>query len=153
MPDERDRHNGLCFVEHIQHSYIPHGTAEVHDHPRSHTNRSVRPFNPGSPLTINIENESSLFRSNSIYNRFLSAFAKIQGYNYLRQLILPIVKSMADLPAGQGYELDPSKANGQNLDQNQSNVQFLTTKFLELIFASRAGLPPFVLFQSTPARF
>ncbi len=100
-------------------------------------------MSPGScSVLVHSENESSLFRSNSIYNRFLSAFAKIQGYNYLRHLIEPIVNAMADLPVDEGYELDPARAEGQDLDKNQLTVEFLTTNFLKLIFSSRAGLPP-----------
>jgi len=35
-----------------------------------------------------------LFRSNSTCTRFLSAFAKVHGYAYLRSLIIPLIKSM-----------------------------------------------------------
>lgn len=64
---------------------------------------------------------------------------------------MPIVKAMSDLPPGQGYELDPTRANSQDLEQNQLNVQFLTSKFLDLIYASRTGLPPYVNSDSIQA--
>ncbi|KAJ7639341.1 hypothetical protein FB45DRAFT_1001241 [Roridomyces roridus] len=36
--------------------------------------------------------ETSLFRSNSTCTRFLSAFAKVHGYAYLRSLIIPLIR-------------------------------------------------------------
>ncbi|KAK0461601.1 uncharacterized protein EV420DRAFT_1526161 [Desarmillaria tabescens] len=88
------------------------------------------------------ENVAALFRSNSIGNRFLAAFARIQGHQYLRSLIEPMVVAINNLPEGTGYELDPAKVGGQDLHQNQRNVQFLTKQFLRLILDSRQGLPP-----------
>lgn len=88
------------------------------------------------------ENVAALFRSNSIGNRFLAAFARIQGHQYLRSLIEPMVLAINNLPEGTGYELDPAKVGGQDLQQNQTNVQFLTQQFLMLIRDSRPGLPP-----------
>lgn len=88
------------------------------------------------------ENVAALFRSNSIGNRFLAAFARIQGHQYLRSLIEPMVVAINNLPEGTGYELDPAKVGGQDLHQNQQNVQFLTQQFLILIRDSRQGLPP-----------
>ncbi|KAJ4479043.1 hypothetical protein J3R30DRAFT_2708420 [Lentinula aciculospora] len=87
------------------------------------------------------ENEASLFRSNSTCTRFLSAFARIHGYNYLRTLISPLVKCMESLPAGQGYELDPAKAGQQNVVQNRRNVEFVAQSFLEIIGSSTSALP------------
>ncbi|KAK0207040.1 hypothetical protein DFS33DRAFT_1318594 [Desarmillaria ectypa] len=88
------------------------------------------------------ENVAALFRSNSIGNRFLAAFARIQGHQYLRSLIEPMVVAINNLPEGTGYELDPAKVGSQDLHQNQQNVQFLTQQFLILIRDSRPGLPP-----------
>jgi hypothetical protein len=90
------------------------------------------------------ESESSLFRGNSTFTRFLSAFAKVHGYNYLRGLIVPLVKSMTDLPPGQGYELDSNKAGDQDVEQNRENVQFVASSFLEIISASVPALPSLV---------
>jgi neurofibromin 1 len=91
------------------------------------------------------ENEAALFRSNSTLTRMMSAFARIHGYTYLRSLIQPLVHNMADLPPGQGYELDPSKVGHQAVKQNQRNVEFITTSFLEILYASISTLPSLVL--------
>ncbi|KXN84411.1 Neurofibromin, partial [Leucoagaricus sp. SymC.cos] len=69
--------------------------------------------------------ESSLFRRNSVGNKFLSSFAKIHGYNYLRGLIGPLITFMKELPAGHSYEMDPSKAKEQDLVENQKTVEMI----------------------------
>ncbi|KAJ6460124.1 hypothetical protein C8R47DRAFT_1161242 [Mycena vitilis] len=90
------------------------------------------------------ENEAALFRSNSTCTRFLSAFAKVHGYSYLRSLIIPLIKSMASLPPGQSYELDPDKPDiGEaKAAQNLENVKFVAASFLEIITSSIPALPP-----------
>ncbi|KAK7053933.1 hypothetical protein R3P38DRAFT_3343387 [Favolaschia claudopus] len=90
------------------------------------------------------ENEAALFRSNSTCTRFLSAFAKVHGYGYLRGLIVPLIKSMASLPPGQSYELDPDKPDvGEaRAAQNLENVKFVAASFLEIITSSIPVLPP-----------
>ncbi|KAL0576959.1 Ras GTPase activating protein ira2 [Marasmius crinis-equi] len=87
------------------------------------------------------ENEAALFRGNSTCTRFLSAFARIHGYNYLRSLVGPLVKSMESLPPGQGYELDPSKAGDQDVIQNRKNVEYVAQSFLEIIGSSTSKIP------------
>ncbi|KAJ7034157.1 hypothetical protein C8F04DRAFT_582650 [Mycena alexandri] len=90
------------------------------------------------------ENEAALFRSNSTCTRFLSAFAKVHGYSYLRSLIIPLIKSMASVPPGHGYELDPEKPDiGEaKAAQNLENVKFVAASFLEIITSSIPALPP-----------
>ncbi|RDB19915.1 Neurofibromin [Hypsizygus marmoreus] len=88
------------------------------------------------------ENEANLFRSNSTCTRFLSAFAKIHGYNYLRTLVLPLIKTMADKPPGHGYDLDPSKASGEEVKKNQRNVEIVASSFLEIVSSSVPAIPP-----------
>ncbi|KAF9266130.1 hypothetical protein L218DRAFT_1016740 [Marasmius fiardii PR-910] len=87
------------------------------------------------------ENEAALFRGNSTCTRFLSAFARIHGYNYLRSLVGPLVKSMESLPPGQGYELDPSKAGEQDVVQNRKNIEYVAQSFLEIIGSSTSKIP------------
>ncbi|KAI0089247.1 hypothetical protein BDY19DRAFT_1089227 [Irpex rosettiformis] len=87
------------------------------------------------------ENEASLFRSNSTCTRFLSAFARIYGYNYLRNLIIPLVKTMTSLPSGHSYDLDPTKAVIHDAAQNQKDLEFVASSFLEIISASIPALP------------
>ncbi|KAJ6540091.1 hypothetical protein B0H10DRAFT_2170598 [Mycena sp. CBHHK59/15] len=92
----------------------------------------------------NTDSEAALFRSNSTCTRFLSAFAKVHGYAYLRSLIIPLIKSMASLPTGHGYELDPEKPDvGEaRAAQNLENVKFVAASFLEIITSSIPALPP-----------
>ncbi|KAL0070247.1 Ras GTPase activating protein ira2 [Marasmius tenuissimus] len=87
------------------------------------------------------ENEAALFRGNSTCTRFLSAFARIHGYNYLRSLVGPLVKSMESLPPGQGYELDPKKAGEQDVVQNRKNIEYVAQSFLEIIGSSTSKIP------------
>lgn len=85
------------------------------------------------------ENEASLFRRNSTCTRLLSAFAKIHGYNYLRGLVTPLIHCMEETPPG--YELDPEKAQGQDVKENQAHVEFVAQKFLDLLEASIRVIP------------
>ncbi|KAF7302288.1 Ras-GAP domain-containing protein [Mycena indigotica] len=89
------------------------------------------------------ENESQLFRSNTTCTRFLSAFAKVHGYTYLRSLIIPLIKAMAAVPPGHGYELDPDKPDvGEaKAAQNLENVKVIASTFLEIISMSLPTLP------------
>ncbi|KAJ7458402.1 hypothetical protein B0H11DRAFT_187286 [Mycena galericulata] len=90
------------------------------------------------------DSEAALFRSNSTCTRFLSAFAKVHGYAYLRSLIMPLIKSMASVPPGHGYELDPEKPDVGEVKaaQNLENVKFVAASFLEIITSSIPALPP-----------
>lgn len=87
------------------------------------------------------DNESSLFRSNSTCTRFLSAFARLHGYQYLRSLIQPLMDTMVQMPPGTGYEIDPTKAVGQDIAHNQRNVEYVASTFLGLISSSLPALP------------
>ncbi|EIW76207.1 hypothetical protein CONPUDRAFT_64047 [Coniophora puteana RWD-64-598 SS2] len=89
-------------------------------------------------------NEGDLFRGNSTYTRFLSAFAKLHGYNYLRSLVIPLVKSMSTMPEGHGYELDPNKIGREKAEQNLKNVELVASSFLEIIVSSVPTLPPMI---------
>lgn len=93
------------------------------------------------PITIITENEANLFRGNSICTRFLSAFARVYGYNYLRNLIQPLIKTMGSLPPGHAYDLDPSKAPGVDYEQNKQDLIFVASAFLEIVSASAPAIP------------
>ncbi|EMD40361.1 hypothetical protein CERSUDRAFT_148314 [Gelatoporia subvermispora B] len=86
--------------------------------------------------------DTHLFRSNSTCTRFLSAFARIYGYNYLRSLIIPLVDTMSTLPEGRRYDLDPSKISEVELQQNKENVQLVASSFIQLITGSVPIFPP-----------
>ncbi|KAL4081516.1 hypothetical protein V8B97DRAFT_1923406 [Scleroderma yunnanense] len=86
--------------------------------------------------------DADLFRSNSTCTRFLSAFARIHGYNYLRSLILPLINAMATMPPGRAYDLDPVRVSPDKLEQNRRDVEFIASSFLDIISASVPTLPP-----------
>ncbi|KAG1752509.1 uncharacterized protein EDB91DRAFT_1102988 [Suillus paluster] len=88
--------------------------------------------------------EVDLFRGNSTCTRFLSAFARIHGYNYLRGLIVPLIKTMTSMPPGHAYDLDPTKASRDKLEQNQKNVKLVALSFLDIISSSVPALPPMI---------
>ncbi|KAI0306901.1 hypothetical protein B0F90DRAFT_1915023 [Multifurca ochricompacta] len=87
------------------------------------------------------ENEAELFRGNSTCTRLLSHFARIHGYNYLRSLIVPLMKTMGSLPPGRGYVLDPSKVTEEELRQNLKNVEVVASSFLAIVSSSLPALP------------
>ncbi|KAH7887502.1 hypothetical protein F5I97DRAFT_2056906 [Phlebopus sp. FC_14] len=86
--------------------------------------------------------DADLFRSNSTCARFLSAFARIHGYNYLRSLIVPLIKTMASMPPGHAYDLDPLRVGNDKLEQNRKDVEFIASSFLEIICSSVPAFPP-----------
>ena len=51
---------------------------------------------------------------------------------------------MTMIPAGHGFDLDPTKAVGQDIEQNQRNVQKVATAFLAVISSSVPTIPPCV---------
>ncbi|CDO69579.1 hypothetical protein BN946_scf184759.g19 [Trametes cinnabarina] len=90
------------------------------------------------------DSDTALFRGNSTCTRFLSAFARVYGYNYLRSLIVPLVKLVTTMPPGHGYELDPSRVSREELMRNKETVEFITGKFLEIISSSLPILPSII---------
>ncbi|KAI6003613.1 hypothetical protein EDD15DRAFT_2567619 [Pisolithus albus] len=86
--------------------------------------------------------DADLFRGNSTCTRFLSAFARIHGYNYLRSLISPLINAMTAMPPGHAYDLDPVRVSPDKLEQNRRDVEFIASSFLNIISASVPALPP-----------
>lgn len=72
---------------------------------------------------------------------FLSAFARLHGYNYLRNLVKPLLDTMTAMPPGTSYEVDPTKAMRQDIKQNLRNVEYVASVFLRLISSSLPDLP------------
>jgi hypothetical protein len=71
--------------------------------------------------------------------RLLGNVAKVQGYNYLRFIIGPLLEEMANIPS---YELDPNKAQQTDIDANLNNVKRMAQLFLDSITRSADMLPP-----------
>ncbi|KAH9948737.1 hypothetical protein B0H21DRAFT_787622 [Amylocystis lapponica] len=87
------------------------------------------------------DSDTSLFRGNSTCTRLLSSFASIYGYNYLRSIITPLIKTMASIPPGQGYDLDPTKVGEQEAKRNKQNVELVAASFLQIISSSISTIP------------
>ncbi|KAI0265102.1 hypothetical protein BC834DRAFT_880157 [Gloeopeniophorella convolvens] len=88
------------------------------------------------------ESEAQLFRSNTTCTRLLSHFARIHGYNYLRGLVGPLMKTITSLPPGRGYNLDPTRVPEDELRQNQRNVEVVASSLLAIMSSSLPALPP-----------
>ena len=95
----------------------------------------------------NKDSEANLFRRNSTCTRFLSAFARLHGYHYLRSLVQPLLGTMVTMPAGTTYEIDPTKAMGQDVSQNQKNIEYVALNFLQIISSSLPALPGWEIFS------
>ncbi|KAF8076811.1 hypothetical protein FPV67DRAFT_1605221 [Lyophyllum atratum] len=87
------------------------------------------------------DNEANLFRGNTTCTRFLSAFAKIHGYNYLRTLVQPLIKIMVDNASGYGYDLDPTKVGQEEVQRNLRHVEIVASHFLDLVSSSLPAIP------------
>ncbi|KZV91150.1 hypothetical protein EXIGLDRAFT_693968, partial [Exidia glandulosa HHB12029] len=91
------------------------------------------------------ESDKELFRSNTVCTRLLSAFAKMQGYNYLRKVIQPVVEQLQAMPADQSIEVDPIKASNateEDLKQNMANLKVIAQALLDIISNSAPFMPP-----------
>lgn len=49
---------------------------------------------------------------------------------------------MTSMPSGHAYDLDPAKTLKHKLEQNQRDVEFIASSFLEIIGSSVPALPP-----------
>jgi hypothetical protein len=74
-------------------------------------------------------------------NRLLSNVAKIQGYNYLRLVLAPLIEEMIQYPVDRDFQLDPEKAKQPEVDTNVNNIKRLAQLFLDVITNSASVLP------------
>jgi neurofibromin 1 len=74
--------------------------------------------------------------------RLLANVARVQGYNYLRAILAPLLDEMNHYPMERGFELDSSKANESDLDGNLNNIKRMAQMFLDVITSSAGNLPP-----------
>lgn len=88
-----------------------------------------------------LDNEVGLFRTNSTFVRFLSAFGRLHGYNYLRSLVQPLVNTMSAMPPGTSYDIDPNSAIGQDIAANQRSLEYVASTFIKLMSTSLPALP------------
>ncbi|KAI8064150.1 hypothetical protein BC940DRAFT_357286 [Gongronella butleri] len=87
--------------------------------------------------------EGDLLRNTSVAIRYLSIFAKINGTEYLKAVLKPVMKKLAALPAEElFFELDPAKAEkGFSVQTNKRNVINATTMIIEAICKSADLVP------------
>jgi hypothetical protein len=91
-----------------------------------------------------IENEATFFRENSPCARLLSAFGRIHGYEYIRNLVKPLLGMLErNAPS---FELNPisAQAQNQNVKENQAALQYTVEGFLDIILRSAEQMPPYV---------
>eukprot|EP01087_Luapelamoeba_hula_P022182 TRINITY_DN7891_c0_g1_i3.p1 TRINITY_DN7891_c0_g1~~TRINITY_DN7891_c0_g1_i3.p1 ORF type:complete len:727 (+),score=115.35 TRINITY_DN7891_c0_g1_i3:335-2515(+) len=94
------------------------------------------------------DDTTQLLRGSTISMYILSEYMKTICENYLRELLQPLVKPLAQ--GGQRFEVDPGKLamsnSGEDIEKlrkrNQKNLLELVSKFLKKILASYASLPP-----------
>src|SRR5260221_1713290 len=87
-----------------------------------------------------LDNEIGLFRTNSTFMRFLSAFGRLHGYNYLRSLVQPLVNTMSAMPHWTSYDIDPNSAIGQDIGANQRSLEYVASSFIKLMSTSLPAL-------------
>jgi len=88
-----------------------------------------------------LDDETNIFRTNSTFMRFLSAFGRLHGYNYLRSLVQPLVNTMSAMPPGTSYDINPKSAIGQDIVANQRSLEYVASSFIKLMSSSLPALP------------
>lgn len=73
--------------------------------------------------------------------RLLCAFAKLHGYNYLRQLVKPLLDKMCELTANNSFILDLQTASEEEVADNQETIKFFTQAFLSIVCNSAVAMP------------
>ena len=73
--------------------------------------------------------------------RLLCAFAKLHGYDYLRQLVKPLLDKMCDLTAGNSFILDSALVPDEEIVDNQETIKFFAQAFLTIVCNSASGMP------------
>jgi hypothetical protein len=83
----------------------------------------------------NVENETDLFRKTSVATRLLSVYAKNNGVEYERSVLLSVFQKLSERPReDRCFELDPSKIGpDEDVNKNRSNVIEATDMFLNAI--------------------
>ena len=87
------------------------------------------------------EQESGLFRGNSMRMKLLCAFAKQHGYDYLRSLVKPFLERMFDCTKDLSFILDPARVSETELNQNRDAIRVWTEAFLHIVCQSANGMP------------
>jgi hypothetical protein len=103
--------------------------------------RYTRPSSETSSDVPNAENSAELFRANTMCTRLIATVAKVHGYNYLRQILDPLVQQMLQLPPETSFGLDPKQATATQIETNVETIRYLAQAFLDVITNSVQFLP------------
>ncbi|KAG0375555.1 MAG: hypothetical protein J3R72DRAFT_528012 [Linnemannia gamsii] len=86
--------------------------------------------------------ESELFRRNCMATRLLTVFAKLNGAEYLKSTLQPLLNALMTLPAQGSYELDPARLGPEEDDNiNFENLKHMAQVFLDTITDSANKVP------------
>ncbi|KAI1294478.1 Ras GTPase activating protein ira2 [Mortierella claussenii] len=86
--------------------------------------------------------ESELFRRNCMATRLLTVFAKINGAEYLKSTLQPLLSALMTLPTQGSYELDPTRQGpGDDPNVNFENLKHMAQVFLDAITDSASNVP------------
>ncbi|KAH7098759.1 hypothetical protein BKA62DRAFT_711739 [Auriculariales sp. MPI-PUGE-AT-0066] len=94
------------------------------------------------------DSDRELFRSNTVCTRLLGAFAKMQGYNYLRGIIEPSIMMLINVAAQdeQSVEIDPAKAPlDADLAANAETLKSIAQTLIDTICNSVDQLPAVIM--------
>ncbi|KAG9288022.1 hypothetical protein G9A89_017617 [Geosiphon pyriformis] len=91
---------------------------------------------------INTDHQMELFRRNSMTTKFLTAFGKLYGDNYLRETLRPLLQNFLKMSNELNFELDKKRIHkAENVQNNLSHVHQMAQTFLDEICASADNLP------------
>ncbi|KAG0221205.1 Ras GTPase activating protein ira2 [Mortierella sp. GBA43] len=86
--------------------------------------------------------ESELFRRNCMATRLLTVFAKINGAEYLKSTLQPLLNALMTPPAQGSYELDPARLGpDEDSNINFENLKLMAQFFLDTITESAPNVP------------
>ncbi|KAG0011185.1 Ras GTPase activating protein ira2, partial [Entomortierella chlamydospora] len=86
--------------------------------------------------------ESELFRRNCMATRLLTVFAKINGAEYLKSTLQPLLSALMVPPSQGSYELDPTRLlPDEDVNVNFENLKNVAQLFLDTITDSASKVP------------
>uniref|UniRef100_H3BYU9 Neurofibromin n=1 Tax=Tetraodon nigroviridis TaxID=99883 RepID=H3BYU9_TETNG len=85
----------------------------------------------------------TLFRGNSLASKIMTFCFKVYGAAYLQKLLEPLLRGVITTPDHISFEVDPTRLEqGENLEENQSNLLQITERFFQAIIGSSSEFPP-----------
>ncbi|XP_053200312.1 neurofibromin-like isoform X2 [Panonychus citri] len=85
----------------------------------------------------------TLFRGNSLGSKIMAFCFKIYGTSYLKALLEPLIKPLAETPNDISYEIDAARMDsGETVESNHQNLLNLTQTVFNAIISSAESFPP-----------